>query len=259
MQHKKMITPRRPVKINAGDTFLYDNGEKGTIKHVVSKRGPHARVDVELETGETVSESAKDVLACIERNNRDEALIIFIKVFNSILTNKDSDIWQYEDFGAIPPLLISKLEEAGVLVTNKSRIKQQLGRITSGGSLARFSGMLGREDNPRQWAYNEIAPFLKLSRKKGGSIGDEVVTKFSHKRFERTAHIISMFCESIPPKELVENIDTDHTPLQDWVCDNLKEEFNYSTGDAVLNAAIEIPESGALNGRKETPECLEKL
>ena len=39
--------------------------------------------------------------------------------------------------------------------------------------------------------------------------------------------------------------------LQDWVCNNLKEEISYATGISVMDAAYEIPRSQIDNGLED--------
>lgn len=61
---------------------------------------------------------------------------------------------------------------------------------------------------------------------------------------KRRQQVIKLFCTKKPPKSLViEDIETGNFPLQEWICNHCKEEFNYATGISIMDAAWLVAEA----------------
>lgn len=66
-------------------------------------------------------------------------------------------------------------------------------------------------------------------------------------RLSRVRAVIDLLCVKPIPLKILRKLDTDYHPeFQDWVCSNMKPELEFSTGDALINAAVEMADSTAL-------------
>ena len=68
---------------------------------------------------------------------------------------------------------------------------------------------------------------------------------------ERIYDVISLFSETPPPSELIKNAllsDDNVCDLQDWLGENLREKFSYSTSIDIIDSAWNIAVSDFRNG-----------
>jgi hypothetical protein len=71
---------------------------------------------------------------------------------------------------------------------------------------------------------------------------------------QRKKNLYQIFCSKLPVDIWVENTDNYFSSLQDFVCDNLRDDFSYATAYSVINAIDDIVISQIENGDEQLSE-----